>query len=360
MNIAIIQPVIPTYREDFYRELQKFCKVDIYVYKNCNLVQKENTEISSFNVKKINNIQIKGIVCYDPKPFLSKKYDILVLMLTLNHPITALLLMTKWLHHKKIIVWGQGISVKRYLKEEKKPDLKLLWQIKRADGVWFYMEKEYNQWKHFFPNKPMKSLNNTISSANDITNIDTRSNKNILRKKYNIKQDRILIFCARFESYYRRIDLLIQTIKQLDTNNYGFIIIGAGKNKPDFSQYGNVYDFGAVYDRTIKNELFTIADLYFQPGWVGLSIVEAMAYANPICTFARSEKTLQCVEYSYIEDGKNGFIFKNMNDCIQKITKTSIEDIHKMGENARLLVKLKLTPEKMASNAWMVLKQVYK
>lgn len=44
----------------------------------------------------------------------------------------------------------------------------------------------------------------------------------------------------------------------------------------------------------------------------------------------------------------------------KKITKTSIEDIHKMGENARLLVKLKLTPEKMASNAWMVLKQVYK
>lgn len=31
MNIAILQPVVPTYREDFFRELQKYCQVDVYV-----------------------------------------------------------------------------------------------------------------------------------------------------------------------------------------------------------------------------------------------------------------------------------------------------------------------------------------
>ena len=106
MNIAILQPVVPTYREDFFRELQKYCQVDVYVYKNTDWVQKENTEISHFNVKKLDNIQKKGFVFYNPCPFLNRKYDVLVLMLAINHPVTVLLLMTKWLHHKKIILWS--------------------------------------------------------------------------------------------------------------------------------------------------------------------------------------------------------------------------------------------------------------
>ena len=99
-----------------------------------------------------------------------------------------------------------------------------------------------------------------------------------------------------------------------------------------------------------------MADIYFQPGWVGLSIVEAMAYAKPICTFIRSKETMQCLEYSYIEDGVNGLIFKNMEECISKFNQISLDTFHKMGENARKLVKNKLTPQNMASNAWSVLK----
>ena len=358
MNIAILQPVVPTYREDFFRELQKYCQVDVYVYKNTDWVQKENTEISHFNVKKLDNIQKKGFVFYNPCPFLNRKYDVLVLMLAINHPITVLLLMTKWLHHKKIILWGQGISVKRYLQEEVKPDWKLRWLIKKSDGVWFYMKKEYEQWKALFESKPMIALNNTVSDANRIVDIDVITNKKEIRKKYGIKQKVVFIFCARFESNYRRTDLLIQTIEQLDSNDYAFIIIGDGRNKPDFSKYNNVYDFGTVYDREVKNELFTIADIYFQPGWVGLSIVEAMAYAKPVCTFVRSRETLQCVEYSYIKDGENGFIFTYMDDCLKKIGETTIEKFRQMGENACFLVKNELIPDKMATKAWIVLKQM--
>lgn len=155
-----------------------------------------------------------------------------------------------------------------------------------------------------------------------------------LKCKYNITQENILIFCARFENNYRRTDLLIETIKQLNTEKYGFIIIGAGKNKPDFSLYNNVYDFGAIYDTNIKRELFYIADLYFQPGWVGLSIVEAMAYGKPICTFIRSEETKQCVEYSYIENNTNGLIFTNIDDCITRISQLTNDEIKQLGANA--------------------------
>ena len=181
------------------------------------------------------------------------------------------------------------------------------------------------------------------------------NSKNKLKCKYNITQENILIFCARFENNYRRTDLLIETIKQLNTEKYGFIIIGAGKNKPDFSPYNNVYDFGAIYDTNIKRELFYIADLYFQPGWVGLSIVEAMAYGKPICTFIRSEETKQCVEYSYIENNTNGLIFTNIDDCITRISQLTNDEINQLGANAKKKVVQLLTPQNMVANALSIL-----
>ena len=164
-----------------------------------------------------------------------------------------------------------------------------------------------------------------------------------------------MLFCARFNNPNRRIDLLLETIDKLDKKCFGFVIIGDGIYKPDFTQYANVYDFGAVYDINIKNDLFTLSDLYFQPGWVGLSIVEAMAYGKPICTFVRSKDTLQCVEYAYIVDGENGLIFSDMDYCITKLNSISSDDIIRMGNNAKELVKEKLSIFNMVENAISIL-----
>ena len=358
MKIAIIQPVVPVYREDFYYELQKYADIDVYVFKNPQIVKSEHTKISSYFVKHIPNIQIKGIQLYNPLPLLSGKYDVLVLMMQFNHITTLLLLLFKTILRKKVILWGHGISVKRYLQEEKKPDWKLKWMIQHADGCWVYMDKEYQQWRGIFPQKPIIALNNTISGAEAITKIDVWSDKEQLKKKYNISQKRTIIFCARFNTPYRRTDLLLNVIQGVDSQQIGFIIIGDGVYKPDFKSYAHVYDFGTVYDNTIKKELFTIADIYLQPGWVGLSIVEAMAYAKPIFTFRRTPQTLQCVEYSYISERNNGMIFDDVRECLDVIQNLPDSTIREMGESARRLVETQLTPEKMAFNAYQVLKEV--
>lgn len=80
-----------------------------------------------------------------------------------------------------------------------------------------------------------------------------------------------------------------------------------------------------------------------------------MAYGKPICTFIRSKETLQCVEYSYIIDGENGLIFNNINDFIKKIEAISFDEIKRMGDNAKILVKEKLTIENMVNNAITIL-----
>ena len=379
-RIAILQPEIPHYRTEFFDLLrEKVDRLDLFTYNSEKRVEKSGFYINAnlnANVNHIGNWNVHGVLMYNPMRFCSKKYDTLVLMLHFAHLTTWLLLLTKWLHRKKIILWGQGISVKRYLKESKKPDWKLKWQIALADGAWIYEEPEAKQWQAIFPKKPIVALNNTLSGVGEMlrtgeldeteqSSYDTRSKlryengnedgKERLKRKWGIEQEVVLIFCARFENNYRRTDLLVETIERLDAEKYGFIIIGDGKNKPEFTKYKNVHDFGAVYDNNKKKELFAVADVYFQPGWVGLSIVEAMAYGKPIFTFRRSEETLQCVEYCYIEEGKNGLLFDNMDDCLYQINALTKEQISEMGNEARKLVKTKLMPQQMVANALSIL-----
>lgn len=358
-SIVHLQPIIPHYREGFFSLLGKRSKQDIYIYEDVKDAKK-----SSFNIvgdakyKQMPAMMSKGgVLLYNPFKLLKTDYDALVLMLNFTHVTTWLLLFTKFLHRKKIILWGQGISVRRYLKEEKRPDWKLNLMIALADGVWFYMDKEKEQWQKLFPKKPMVALHNTLTGVDDMVRYVPKVSIEKLKEKYGIYQKVVFIFCARFTAN-RRVDLLLETINHLDSKKYGFVIIGAGDSKPNFSNFDNVYDFGAVYDTAVKQELFALADIYFQPGWVGLSIVEAMAYGKPIFTFERSSETLQCVEYSYIHNGENGLIFKNIDDCIDKIKLLSDNDIKRMGDNARNYVAKHLTIEQMVDNAVRVIDKV--
>lgn len=358
-SIVHLQPIIPHYREGFFSLLGKRSKQDIYIYEDVKDAKK-----SSFNIvgdakyKQMPAMMSKGgVLLYNPFKLLKTDYDALVLMLNFTHVTTWLLLFTKFLHRKKIILWGQGISVRRYLKEEKRPDWKLNLMISLADGVWFYMDKEKEQWHKLFPKKPMVALHNTLTGVDDMVKYVPKISVEELKEKYRIKQKVVFIFCARFTAN-RRVDFLLETINHLDSKKYGFVIIGAGDSKPDFSNFDNVYDFGAVYDTAVKRELFALSDIYFQPGWVGLSIVEAMAYGKPIFTFERSAETLQCVEYSYIHNGENGLIFKNIDDCINKIISLSPNEIKRMGDNARDYVAKHLTIEQMVDNAIRVIDKV--
>lgn len=355
-GLAFLQPEVPHYRKEFFNKIENKLKVmDIYVYDSEKKMGRKGFQISNNNTKLIPNINIKDILLYSPFKLLHKEYDTLVLMLQFSHITTWFLLLTKFIHHKEIILWGQGISVKRYLTEELKPDWKLKWMIALADGVWLYTEKELAIWRRLFPDKKMISLNNTLTGVKEITTYISKKTKAELKEDYGIKEDVILIFCARFESNYRRTDLLVETIKRLNDTKFGFIIIGAGKNKPDFTLYRNVYDFGAVYSMEKKRDLFTIADIYYQPGWVGLSIVEAMAYGKPIFTFKRSEETKQCVEYCYIKPHENGLIFEDIDTCIKKIESISKYELDRMGNNARRFVQDMLMPDQMVSNALSIL-----
>jgi glycosyltransferase involved in cell wall biosynthesis len=350
MKINILQPLIPHYREEFFEGLSKSHELKIYCY-NGKSDKYSTFNHSTFANKSIRKIQFGPILIYNPMQLMRGEYKTLILMLHFGHLSTWGLLLTKFIHKKKIILWGQGISVKRYLKEERKPSILLRWMIKLADTVWLYTDKEQKQWKEIFPKKQIVSLNNTISNVDRILSFKNSKSKTELKKEHAIPQQICFIFCARFDNPYRRVDVLVNIIKSLAPEKYGFIIIGDGKYKPEFSGFSNVFDFGAVYDQSKKDDLFSIADLYLQPGWVGLSVVEAMAYGKPVVTLKRSEQTLQCVEYSYLAHLNNSIICDDLNNCINKIDNLDSKKINSMSLSAIHYVRKNLTMENMVLSA---------
>jgi glycosyltransferase involved in cell wall biosynthesis len=357
--IAFLQPHIPNYRQAFFEGINTKMDTDIYCYQNPEKVK--NSEFVNSNIpnRSILAAENGGFLAYNPFSLLKNKYEVLVLMLHIGHLTTWLLLLTKFIHKKKIILWGHGISIKRYEKEERNPSIFLKWMIQLCDGVCLYTQKEVEIWETIFPTKKIIAINNTISGIEDI--VETKlSEKRQIKNNYNIEQSTILIFCARFNSAHRRIDVLLETIKNLDSCKFGFIIIGQGNLKPDFSKYSNVYDFGAVYDRELKNKLFGIADIYFQPGWVGLSVVEAMAYGKPVFTFKRSKEVLQCVEYHYIRHNLNGFVFDSFTSFLETVNTISDEELNTLGTNAKNYAHEVLNMDNMIQSAVDLIKAVRK
>jgi len=348
--IAILQPFIPHYREEFFELLNDKHKTDVFCYENIDYVKSKKFKKSKIRTLKIPNISFGPFLIYNPSLFFSKEYKTLVLMLHFGHITTWFLLLTKFIHNKEIILWGQGISVKRYIKEELKPSVLIRMMIFLSDGIWTYTKKEEQQWRNVFQGKKIISLDNTISDVSSVLSFKPQKNKEELKSEYNIKQKYCFIFCARFNEY-RRIDLFLKIIERVDSLKYGFLVIGEGNCKPDFKEYNNVYDYGAVYENKIKQDLFTIADFYFQPGWLGLSVVEAMAYGKPIITFKRSKEVLQCVEYYYLKDNINSKIVCNSEELIKWLEGLDDGIIQKMSHEAKDFVSKNLRMENMVNNA---------
>jgi glycosyltransferase involved in cell wall biosynthesis len=358
--VAIVQPLVPHYREDFFAGLNSAIPIDLYGYESeFQLVKRGLAPACTVNVKPLRALQIGSFVAYDILPLFSRQYSVLVLMGSVRQPSTWLLLVLKRIIRKKVILWGHGISINRYVSHQKGMPLiyKLLYGL--ADAAWFYTENERAIWSRTLPRLKSVALSNTVSGVERILAVDLSHRRDALRAKYGITTTKNLIFCARFSGTHRRPDLLLKTMKTLDPKHFGLIIIGNGSAKPDFSVCPNVYDFGAVYDGTIKDELFAVADIYFQPGWLGLSAVEAMAYGKPVFTFKRSASVRHGVEYGYVESGVNGYIAHDEVDMVQKLMALSDDEIASLGANARNYAANNLTMNHMIDTAVGLLRQMF-
>ena len=229
-----------------------------------------------------------------------------------------------------------------------------------VDGICFYTKNEYDLMSPYLYKPKLFFLNNTLN-VEKINNLkkNVSLSKSQIKEKYGISSKKIIIFCARFIDH-RREDLLVDLIKILKNDDVAFIIIGDGENKPDFSNFTNVFDFGSVYDVNIKSELFSISDLNFQPAWSGLSVVESLANEVPFITMKKSNDIPQCVEYSYIKHSKNGFLLKNIYEVKDLISSINDEELNSIKSFCGEYALKELSLDKMVKNFYNCIETVNK
>lgn len=330
-KIAIIQPLIPSYRQEFFLRLSSKINYDLFTLSEKKSKHREGLSESNTNVKHLKTLQFKQFRWFNPFPIL-RRYKTIVLCGE-SSIITnwVILLLSKFVRNR-ILIWGHGVTY------SKNKPINLLHKLMYflCDGGIYYTQKEMRYWKIKFPHKNMTALNNTLYVNQDYLKL-LNSNKvdsiNALKNKYEITQRKLFISCYRFTNPNRRNDLLESVIAQSDKDNVGFIIIGDGYLKPDFSKYSNVYDFGFVWNDKLKTELFFIADFYLQFGAVGLSIVEAFAYGIPVITLRRSMKVKQGTEYFYLKNEYNSLLLNTIED-FNSIYKISDDILETMSRNA--------------------------
>lgn len=348
--VAVIQPCIPHYREAFFAGLREHWDCDVYC-----LNDTEESRSSGFCIARETPPRTIGYRClwrfafFNPFPLMRRKYRLLILMASPWQMSNWLLMFLAPLLGKKVILWGQGVEVARYGRFERRPPRLWRWMYHCAGGAWFYTANEQELWRRTLPKLRSAALGNTLSGPK-IPDCSGDMDRRQLRERYGIATPINLIFCARMDKR-RRLDLLIAVIEALDPKRFGFLIVGDGPGKPDFSRYRNVRDFGAVYDPTVKQELFALADIYFQPAWLGLSVVEAMLQALPILTFSRAADRLQGVEYGYIAQAGCGIIVSGQEDLLEAVRRMSPDDWRTLGLRGQQYALDHLRMEQMVRRA---------
>lgn len=349
VGLTIIQPFVPHYRKEFFNKLSN--KFDLNI-----LCVRRPDQIEHFKLDEHNPVQYLKTAHYKQfylfNPFSKKILKNKIIVMTPDFRWINLIPMTlfKKLLNIKIFFWTQGVSIKNGFNPNSLIDKIKIYLYNQSDGIIFYTKNELELMRPYLKKSKLCYLNNTID-INKIFHLvkSMKESKQSLKNKYNIYSSRVLIFCARFIKD-RRSDLLLELIQRLSNYDVHWIIIGEGPSKPDFSHYKNVSYFGSVYNLYKKAELFALADYSFQPAWTGLTIVESFAFGVPFITFKKSPEIFQSAEYSYLIDGKNGYIVDSLDKAESIICKSTEQKINEMKLFCTEFAKTNLQLEDMVNN----------
>lgn len=138
--------------------------------------------------------------------------------------------------------------------------------------------------------------------------------KTAIKDKYGITHDKCVLFTARINPA-KRLDILVNIMKKIP--DAALLIVGPGiteEMKNDILSFPNIYYLGPRYAEEM-NEIFSIADVFCIPRWIGLAMNEALFWNIPVCLLRGAHGP----EVYYMKDGQTGFMADDEEDLETKI-----------------------------------------
>ncbi len=208
-----------------------------------------------------------------------------------------------WLKRQNIpmLYWNHGVNLMEPDNIWKNVLYKYLHNLSDAIVLYSPTEKKYiskkNQQKIFIGY-------NTLN-FNEFPVIE--EDKATLKKEFDIKFEKVVIYAARNDSR-RRLDWLFRVFEELKGSEIGLLITGKKEltieQKEIVDGNPNIQFLGEVYDQVAFNKLVKLSDVFSIPGRSGLAINQALYWGVPYVT----TNVKQSPEIWYLKDGYNGFI----------------------------------------------------
>lgn len=312
MKILFYTNIPSPYRVAFFNELGKYCQLTV-VFETATSTERDDAW-KKFEFKNFEGIILKGLrtrvdaaFCPGIIRYLKKdEYDQIVV--TQLASLTAIWAVA-YMRMKKIdycyegdggfvgAVKGIKASLKRFI-------------IKNAK-ICFSTAEEFDKYCIAYGAKPENIYRYPFTSIFDSDVIDkplSKEEKNVLKKKLNMKEETILLSVGRFIPS-KGFDLLLEVSRQLSTN-IGVYIVG-GEPTAEYLEMQKKWNLQNVYflDFMKKEQLaeyYQASDVFVLPTrsdvW-GLVVNEAMANGLPVVS---TDKCIAALEM--VENWKNGFV----------------------------------------------------
>jgi glycosyltransferase involved in cell wall biosynthesis len=143
---------------------------------------------------------------------------------------------------------------------------------------------------------------------------ETIQDKNEVKRKYSIQEDKVILYISRVLPY-KRLDILLENFS--DEKDVALVIVGSGINDQQLiliNKTPNYYYLGPRYGRDV-DEIFNMGDVYSTPGHIGLGIIQAFFWGKPVVVL----NARHAPEIYYMKDGENGYIIDDEKELKERI-----------------------------------------
>jgi glycosyltransferase involved in cell wall biosynthesis len=320
-NILLFQRLIPHYRVPLFRKL--YDELGIVVRhsrarKGASLKEQQDIDFPTISLPRlyIGKAPTSMIQCILPT-LLKQKPHIVITEFSLQYMTFWLLMLLRPFFGYKLVVWTHGVKSKELLHPFTTFRSKIqLWVYQHAHAIILYSEGNKRILsKHV--NKPEKIFvaGNTLDTEKleEIYGGLAKAGKSRIKKQLGFTHRHNLVFIGRLLKR-KRLDILFEAFELIqDQFDVGIHIIGDGPEKEFVRHFKkeseNIIYHGAINDLELSSKYLFASELMIMPGYVGLSVVHAMAMGCPVITCRQDEKgPYHGPESAYIEHMENGIL----------------------------------------------------
>ncbi|WP_295750812.1 glycosyltransferase family 4 protein [Undibacterium sp.] len=249
-------------------------------------------------------------IVWQPYPSALKKADLVVVMqenrILSNYP----LLLSRIWSRRKLAYWGHG----KNFQSDRPTGLREKWKdylLSRVDWWFAYTETTVDILKQAnYPSTQITCLDNAIDNDGFVQDLASISELRIQELRQQIganDQSRISLFCGSLYAD-KRLAFMIAAADQIHAvcPEFCLVVIGDGPSAAEVQLAAAsrpwMHSVG-VRKGAEKAAYFRIADVVFNPGAVGLHVLDAFCAGIPMATTLEARHG---PEFAYLIDGQNG------------------------------------------------------